>query len=180
MLFLSSTNPGNGERRRVRLSRSRSAHSALPAVNGLARRAAQDFEQEAADRRLSQPRRFGRRDRARVGVGEKRVRALIRKMLRTTCRIRPRSSWPFRSAVLNEALLVAFSAISPTHLEAVDQMTKIVRELDRYGGAFAAEWRRSEPSRTDAPAEGTVAFGAALDLRRGIPPRPASAGRGLG
>ena len=41
---------------------------------------------------------------------------------------------------LNEALLVAFSAMSPTNLKAVDQVVKIVRELDRYGGAFAAEW----------------------------------------
>ena len=35
---------------------------------------------------------------------------------------------------LNEALLVAYSAMSPTNLNAVDQVVKIVRELDRYGG----------------------------------------------
>ena len=47
---------------------------------------------------------------------------------------------------LNEALLVACSAMSPTNLKAVDQVVKIVRELDRYGGAFAAEWARPEVS----------------------------------
>ena len=66
---------------------------------------------------------------------------------------------------LNEALLVAFSAMSPTNLKAVDQVVKIVRELDRYGGAFAAEWRRPEASRLDGPVDG--AFGERVDLRRG-------------
>ena len=37
---------------------------------------------------------------AHIGVGEKRMRAVIRSEdpLRTACRTRPRSSWPFRSA----------------------------------------------------------------------------------
>ncbi len=33
-------------------------------------------------------------------------------------------------------------------------MVKIVRELDRYGGAFAAEWARPEAQRLDAPIDG--------------------------
>ncbi len=52
---------------------------------------------------------------------------------------------------LNEALLVAYSAMSPTNLNAVDQVVKIVRELDRYGGAFAAEWARPGPSHRIIP-----------------------------
>ncbi len=59
---------------------------------------------------------------------------------------------------LNEALLVAFSAMSPTNLKAVDQVVKIVRELDRYGGAFVAGWRRPEAPELDAPAEADAAF----------------------
>ena len=47
------------------------------------------------------------------------------------------------------------------NLKAVDQVVKIVRELDRYGGAFAAEWRRPEASRLDTHVEGAAAFGAA-------------------
>ena len=52
---------------------------------------------------------------------------------------------------LNEALLVAYSAMSPTNLKAVDQVVKIVRELDRYHGfaaAGAAFPRRSVPQRS--------------------------------
>ena len=54
---------------------------------------------------------------------------------------------------LNEAMLNAFSAMSPSNLKAVDQVVKIVRELDRYRGAFAAEWARPEDPRCygDAP-----------------------------
>ena len=64
---------------------------------------------------------------------------------------------------LNEALLVAYSAMSPTNLKAVDQVVKIVRELDRYGGAFAAEW---------APACG--ADGSGRRLREGVAGRAPS------
>ena len=39
---------------------------------------------------------------------------------------------------------MAFSAMSPSNLKGIDQVVKIVRELDRYGGAFAAEWARPE------------------------------------
>ena len=51
---------------------------------------------------------------------------------------------------LNEAMLIAFSAMSASNLKGVDQVVKIVRELDRYGGAFAAEWARPQPSRLGA------------------------------
>ena len=33
---------------------------------------------------------------------------------------------------------MAFSAMAPTNLNAVDRVVKIVREFDPYGGAFAA------------------------------------------
>ena len=51
--------------------------------------------------------------------------------------------------------------MAPTNLKAVDQVVRIVRELDRYGGALAAEWARPEPSGLD-DVEGTPAFGGAL------------------
>ena len=66
---------------------------------------------------------------------------------------------------LNEALLVAFSAMSPTNLKAVDHVVKIVRALDRYGGAFAAEWRRPEASRLDEAAGQSPGLGAAWNCR---------------
>jgi hypothetical protein len=53
---------------------------------------------------------------------------------------------------LNEAMLVAYSAVSAGDLKAVDQVIKVVRELDRYHGfgpypgvrSFAAP-RSAEP-----------------------------------
>ena len=95
---------------------------------------------------------------ARVGVGEKRMRAIIRDPrtgIRGLARRMPHPPEPpdpspgvvaIQMSRLNEALLVAYSAMSPSNLKAVDQVVKIVRELDRYGGAFAAEWARPEAS----------------------------------
>ena len=98
---------------------------------------------------------------ARVGVGEKRMRAVIREILARRMPHPPEEFVAIQLSRLNEALLVAYSAMSPTNLKAVDQVVKIVRELDRYGGAFAAEWARPEASRAE-PGERSPAFGAAL------------------
>ncbi len=89
---------------------------------------------------------------ARIGVGEKRLRAVVRDPrtgIRGLARRMPHPPAEFvaiQLSRLNEALLVAYSAMSPTNLKAVDQVVKIVRELDRYGGVFAAEWARPEAS----------------------------------
>ncbi len=98
---------------------------------------------------------------ARVGVGEKRMRAIIREILARRMPAPPKEFVAIQMNRLNEALLIAFSAMSPTNLKAVDQVVKIVRELDRYGGALAAEWARPEAARVEA-GEGSPAFGGAL------------------
>ncbi len=104
---------------------------------------------------------------ARIGIGEKRTRAVIRDPrtgIRGLARRMPHPPEEFvaiQMSRLNEALLVAYSVMSPANLKAVDQVVKIVRELDRYGGAFAAEWRRPEASRLDAPADEDAAFASA-------------------
>jgi hypothetical protein len=95
---------------------------------------------------------------AQVGVGEKRLRAIIREILARRMPHPPEEFVAIQMSRLNEALFVAFSAMSTTNLKAVDQVVKIVRELDRYGGAFAAEWARPAASRLEAPGEGDVAF----------------------
>jgi hypothetical protein len=95
---------------------------------------------------------------ARIGVGEKRLRAMIREILARRMPHPPEEFVAIQMSRLNEALLVAFSAMSTTNLKAVDQVVKIVRELDRYGGAFAAEWARPAASRLEAPEEADVAF----------------------
>ena len=60
---------------------------------------------------------------------------------------------------LNEALLVAYGAMSGGNLQAVDRVVKIVRELDRYHGLVAAERRSfaSEP-RLEASAQTPLAL----------------------
>jgi transposase-like protein len=76
---------------------------------------------------------------ARLGVTEKRMRAIVREIL---ARRRPEAPEDFvalQISRLNEALLVAYSAMSGQNLRAVDRVVKIVRELDRYHGFFAAE-----------------------------------------
>ena len=98
---------------------------------------------------------------ARVGVGEKRMRAIIREILARRMPAPPREFVAIQMSRLNEALLIAFSAMAPTNLKAVDQVVKIVRELDRYGGALAAEWARPEAARVEA-GERSPAFGGAL------------------
>ena len=103
---------------------------------------------------------------AQVGVGEKRMRAVIKEILARRMPHPPEQFVAIQLSRLNEALLVAYSAMSLTNLKAVDQVVKIVRELDRYGGAFAAEWARPEASRAE-PGERSPAFGGGPFLQRG-------------
>ena len=98
---------------------------------------------------------------AEIGVGEKRMRAIIREILARRMPHPPEEFVAIQVSRLNEAMLIAFSAMSPSNLKAVDRVVKIVRELDRYGGAFAAAWRRPEASRLDAPADDDAAFASA-------------------
>ena len=81
---------------------------------------------------------------ARVGVGEKRMRAIIREILARRMPGPPMEFVAIQTSRLNEALLVAYSAMSPTNLGAVDRVIKIVRELDRYRGFCVADRRRPE------------------------------------
>jgi hypothetical protein len=60
---------------------------------------------------------------------------------------------------LNEALLVAYSAMSGANLHAVDRVVTIVRELDRYHGfAFADERATRTPSRLAPPSQAPLAL----------------------
>jgi hypothetical protein len=104
----------------------------------------------------------------RLNVGEKRMRAVIREILGRRQPHPPEEFVAIQVSRLNEALLVAYSAMSVTNLKAVDQVVRIVRELDRYHG-FAAAGRRPAP-RLDAPAAAAMTFGAALVCRAEFPP----------
>ena len=105
---------------------------------------------------------------AHVGVGEKRMRAVIRDPrtgIRGLARRMPAPPAEFvaiQVSRLNEAMLVAYSAMSGMNLKAVDRVVTIVRELDRYHGFVAAGRRRPEPLRIEAADEAAAAFGVAL------------------
>ncbi len=99
---------------------------------------------------------------AQVGVGEKRMRAIVREIMDRRMPHPPREFVAIQVSRLNEALLVAYSAMSPTNLKAVDQVVKIVRELDRYHGFASVARRVPEAPRSEALVDGTEAYGAAL------------------
>ncbi len=102
---------------------------------------------------------------ARVGVGEKRMRTVIKEILARRMPAPPEEFLAIQVSRLNEALLVAHSAMTGANLKAVDRVVRIVRELDRYHGFFAAARRHPEATPLEAPVDGTAAFGAALVCR---------------
>jgi transposase-like protein len=108
---------------------------------------------------------------AHVGVSEKRMRAIIREILARRMPAPPEEFVAIQVSRLNEALLVAYSAMSGMNLKAVDRVVKIVRELDRYHGFVAAERRLPDASRLEAPAQSSLAFGAALFCRAEFAPQ---------
>ena len=77
----------------------------------------------------------------RIGVTEKRMRALVREILARRAPAAPEAFAAIQASRLNEALAVAYSAMSPGNLKAVALVVRIVRELDRYHG-FAPAGRR--------------------------------------
>ena len=97
-----------------------------------------------------------------MGVGEKRMRAVIREIMARRMPHPPREFVAIQVSRLNEALLVAYSAMSLTNLKAVDQVVKIVRELDRYHGFAATARRVPEAPRSEALVDGTETYGAVL------------------
>ncbi|MBV8103180.1 MAG: hypothetical protein JO223_00840 [Hyphomicrobiales bacterium] len=103
---------------------------------------------------------------ARIGVGEKRMRAIIREILARRMPAPPEDFLAIQVGRLNEALLVAFSAMTGANLGAVDRVVRIVRELDRYHGFQPAVGQRL---RLEPAADDAIAFGAEP---RGLPALP--------
>ena len=109
---------------------------------------------------------------AREDVTEKRTRALISEILARRMPEPPAEFLALQVSRLNEALLVAYSAMSGANLRAVDLVVKIVRELDRYHG-FSAGRRRVLPDAPRLEHEDRLALAARL------PNRPETAPQGL-
>ena len=87
------------------------------------------------------------------------MRALVSEILARRMPEPPAEFLALQVSRLNEALLVAYSAMSGGNLGAVDRVVKIVRELDRYHGFSAAD-RRSHTRRIEAKAAGPLALAA--------------------
>ena len=86
----------------------------------------------------------------REGLSDRRMRALVQEVLARRTPEPPAEYLALQVARLNEAMLVAYSAMSGQNLKAVDRVVKITRELDRYHGLGAAsighgeDWRWAE------------------------------------
>ncbi len=87
------------------------------------------------------------------------MRALVREILARRMPEPPAEFVALQVSRLNEALLVAYNAMSGANLGAVDRVVRIVRELDRYHGFSpqsaapfqtrpASKPRRKRPSRS--------------------------------
>ena len=97
---------------------------------------------------------------AREGVTEKRMRALVWEILARRVPAPPAEFVALQVSRLNEALIVAYTAMSGTNLEAVDRVVRIVRELDRYHGfADADRPSRREEQGPEAEARQPLALG---------------------
>ncbi len=95
---------------------------------------------------------------ARIGVTEKRMRALVTEILARRGPAAPEDFVALQVSRLNEALLAAYGAMSAENLRAVGLVVKIVRELDRYHG-FAGAGRRArrDPRPVEAEAREPLA-----------------------
>ena len=81
---------------------------------------------------------------AREGVTEKRMRAVVREILAGRMPKGGADYAALQLGRLNEALLVAMSAMSGTNIRAVECVVRIVRAMDRYAG-FVPAGRRAVP-----------------------------------
>jgi hypothetical protein len=93
----------------------------------------------------------------RDGVGERAMRKSIRTLLARRAPAPPAEFLALQVSRLNEALLVAYGAMSAVNLEAVDRVVKIVRELDRYHG-FAVQAAPPRPPRLPPPSAAPLAL----------------------
>jgi transposase-like protein len=100
----------------------------------------------------------------RIGVTEKRMRALVNEILVRRMPAAPEDFAALQVSRLNEALLVAWSAMSPDNLKAVALVVRIVRELDRYHG-FAPTGRRPRRDGWGVEGEAREPFARAGDRR---------------
>ena len=102
---------------------------------------------------------------ADIGLTEKRMRARVQEILARRMPVAPAEFAAMQVSRLNEALLVAYSAMKGLNLKAVDRVVKIVRELDRYHGFAAASRHVQDPRRLEASPQSPLALTPPLSER---------------
>ncbi len=85
---------------------------------------------------------------ARIGVADSEARAMLRDALARSLPETPEEFAAIQMSRLNEALLVAYSAMGDMNLKAVDRVVRIVRALDRYYPVVAARPLALAPRKT--------------------------------
>jgi hypothetical protein len=93
----------------------------------------------------------------RNGVSERAMRKSTRTLLARRAPAPPAEFLALQVSRLNEALLVAYGAMSAENLEAVDRVVKIVRELDRYHG-FSVQAATPRSPRLPPPSSAPLAL----------------------
>jgi len=92
-------------------------------------------------------------------VTDRGMRKYVRGLLARRAPQPPAEFLALQVSRLNEALLVAYSAMSGMNLQAVDRVVTIVRELDRYHGFAVADGAvRPRPPRLAPPSPAPLAL----------------------
>ncbi len=82
----------------------------------------------------------------RLGMTESAAHATLCDVLARSMPESPEEFAAIQTSRLNEALLVAYSAMGEMNLKAVDRVVRIVRALDRYAAVLAARPLRRTPA----------------------------------
>ena len=104
---------------------------------------------------------------AREGVTLRRMQILVKAILARRGPPAPAEYLALQTSRLNEAMLVAYSAMASGDLRAVDRVVRLVREMDRYHGFFPdRDAGRAPPERLVQPAGAPLALAAPVDEGR--------------
>ena len=104
---------------------------------------------------------------AREGVTLRRMQILVKTILARHVPPAPAEYLALQMSRLNEAMIVAYCAMSSGNLGAVDRVVRLVREMDRYHGFFPdRDAGRAPRERLVQPAGAPLALAAPVDEGR--------------
>ena len=104
---------------------------------------------------------------AREGVTLRRMQILVKTILARRCPAAPAEYLALQMSRLNEAMIVAYVAMSNGNLNAVDLVVRLVREMDRYHGFFPGrDADRAPPEQLARPAGAPLTLAPPVDEGR--------------